>query len=78
MQQSSEKKVEADAKERIEDLETQLATLAKEFRDYKQKQAEDESRRLRTALIWAGGVILALSGFMWSEIVWPALKAVKP
>ena len=60
--------------ERIRDLENMLENLQREFNSYKQKQAEEESRRLRTALIWAGGIILALGGFMWTEIIWPVIK----
>lgn len=78
MRQSSEKNVEADAKERIEDLEKQLDILSREFREYKQKQVEEESRRLKTALLWAGAIIIGLGGFMWSEIIWPVLKAGRP
>jgi CHASE3 domain sensor protein len=65
------------AEDRITDLENELDELRREFQKYRQQKAEEESRRLRTALIWAGGVILALAGFMWSEIIWPALKIAK-
>lgn len=63
--------------DRIADLENELEQLRREFQTYRQQKAEEESRRLRTALIWAGGIILALAGFMWSEIIWPALKIAK-
>lgn len=58
-------------------LEAKVEALRKDFDDYKDKKAAEESRRLRAALIWSGGFILASMGFMWSEIIWPAIKMLK-
>jgi hypothetical protein len=66
----------ANEKQHQEVLEKELEALKQQFHNYVLEQQKTESRRLRTALIWAGGVILALSGFMFSEIIWPAIKAV--
>lgn len=64
------KEFEREKKERVE--------LEKEFHDWKKAKQEEEARRLRTALIAAGGVILTLGGFVWAEVVWPAIKMIRP
>lgn len=68
--EAERKKTEA-LKKNIEDIEDR-------FDDYVEQQRKEESRRLRTALIWAGGVILALGSFIFSEIIWPVIKAGRP
>lgn len=62
---------------RIQELEQELDELKREFRGYVERKQQDEAQRLRTALVAAGGVILALGGFIWWEIVWPAINASK-
>lgn len=61
-----------------EELERELEKLKEEFHAYRQKRQEEESKRLRTALIAAGGIILAMGGFLWSELIWPVIKAGRP
>lgn len=78
--------------ERIRDLERELETerksseklqvhleqLETRFDMYVTEQKENESKRLRTALIWSGGLILALGSFIFSEVIWPVIRAGKP
>lgn len=61
-----------------EQLEKELEELKAEFHAYKAERREEENKRLRTALIAAGGVILAMGGFVWWEIIWPVIKAGRP
>lgn len=61
-----------------EELEGELKLLRKEFEEYRREKQEEESRRLRTALIAAGGIILSLAGFVWYDLIWPVLKAARP
>lgn len=63
--------------EKIEILETELEQLRKEFHSYVDQKRKEESQRLRTALMAAGGVILALGSFIWVEIIWPVIEAGK-
>lgn len=55
----------------------ELKALKDDFADYKLEVKEAEGRRLRAALVAAGGVILALLGFLWFEVIWPAVTQVK-
>jgi hypothetical protein len=59
-------------------LWTELKQLREEFSEYKLQVKEAEGKRLRTALVAAGGIILALLGFLWFEIIWPLLHGIKP
>lgn len=61
--------------DKIEELEKELDDLKKEFRNYVKTKQKEESQRLRTALMAAGGVILALGTFIWAEVIWPVIKA---
>ncbi len=67
-----------DEKRTSERLQKHLETLESRFDEYVTEQKEMEARRLRTALIWSGGVILALGSFIFSEVIWPVIKAGKP
>ena len=60
-----------------EKLENHLQELENKFDRYVMEQKESESKRLRTALIWSGGLILALGSFIFSEVIWPVIKAGK-
>ncbi len=64
--------------QKIQILENQIEELKTEFHSYVDQKRKEESQRLRTALMMAGGVILALGSFIWAEIVWPVIKAGKP
>jgi hypothetical protein len=63
--------------EKIRILENQLEELRSEFHGYVDQKREEESKRLRAALMVAGGVIMALMSFVWVEIIWPVIKAGK-
>lgn len=65
---TQEKATSVETKKHLEELEER-------FDKYVTHQKELENRRLRTALIWAGGVILALGSFIFSEVIWPVIKA---
>jgi hypothetical protein len=56
------------------ELEVDLNKLREDFEGYLRLKQKEESQRLRTALIAAGGVIIALGGFVWWEIIWPVIK----
>lgn len=58
-------------------LRKELDDLKREFHDYKTLRQHEELKRLRTALVAAGGIILALGAFLWWEILWPTIKAVR-
>jgi len=60
--------------EKIRILEKELEDLRNEFHSYVKTKEKEESQRLRTALMAAGGVILALGSFIWIEIIWPVIK----
>lgn len=60
---------------RVVELEKELATLRQEFNNYVKEKEKEESRKIRTALLWAGAVIIALASFIWSEIMWPIIKS---
>lgn len=60
--------------ERIRKLEEDLAEVRKAFTDYKLERQKEESKKLKTALIAAGGVILTLGSFVWMEVVWPVIQ----
>lgn len=64
--------------ERIKELEQELVDLRNEFHNYVDQKRKEESQRLRTALMAAGGIILALGSFIWVEIIWPVIKAGRP
>lgn len=64
-------------KDTVKKLQENLTALDKKFEGYVKEQQDLESKRLRTALIWAGGVILALGSFIFSEVIWPVIKAGK-
>lgn len=64
--------------QRIKELEEELTELRNEFHKYVDQKQKEESQRLRTALMAAGGVILALGSFIWVEIIWPVIKAGRP
>ena len=64
--------------QRIKELEQELVELRNEFHNYVDQKRKEESQRLRTALLAAGGIILALGSFIWVEIIWPVIKAGRP
>lgn len=64
--------------QRIKELEDELTELRNEFHSYVDQKRKEESQRLRTALMAAGGIILALGSFIWVEIIWPVIKAGRP
>lgn len=64
--------------QRIKELEDELTELRNEFHNYVDQKRKEESQRLRTALMAAGGIILALGSFIWVEIIWPVIKAGRP
>lgn len=64
--------------QRIKELEQELMDLRNEFHNYVDQKRKEESQRLRTALMAAGGIILALGSFIWVEIIWPVIKAGRP
>ncbi len=64
--------------QRIKELEKELEDLRNEFHSYVETKRKEESQRLRTALMAAGGIILALGSFIWVEIIWPVIKAGRP
>ena len=72
-----ERELEAERKAATK-LEAHLRELEGRFDKYVNEQKELEARRLRTALIWSGGIILALGSFIFSEVIWPVIKAGKP
>ena len=59
-------------------LENELEELRVEFHSYVNQKRKEESQRLRTALMMAGGIILTLGSFIWAEVIWPVIKAGKP
>lgn len=63
-----------DLKEINRKLDTELNVLNDKFDTYISQKQQEEAQRLRSALIWAGGLIIALGGFMWSEVIWPLIK----
>lgn len=69
--------MQADTRESVMNLEAEVEALRRDFADYKDRQASEESRRLRSAMMLLGGVVLAVFGFMWAEVVWPAIKMMK-
>lgn len=62
----------------IKSLDQKYKDLAKEFEEYVDEKRKEESQRLKTALMAAGGVILALGTFIWADIIWPVIKAGRP
>lgn len=64
--------------EKIKVLENELDTLRNEFHSYVESKRKEEAQRLRTALMAAGGIILALGSFIWVEIIWPVIKMGRP
>ena len=64
--------------QRIKELEAEIVDLRNEFHSYVEQKRKEESQRLKTALMAAGGVILALGSFIWVEIVWPVIKLGRP
>ena len=60
-----------------EQLEAEIEALEKKFDAYVNLKNQEERQRLRTALMAAGGVILALGSFLWWEVIWPALKGIQ-
>jgi hypothetical protein len=64
--------------EKIKVLENELDNLRNEFRSYVESKRKEESQRMRTALMAAGGIILALGSFIWVEIIWPVIKLGRP
>lgn len=64
--------------DKIRILENELDELRVEFHSYVNQKRKEESQRLRTALMMAGGIILTLGSFIWAEVIWPVIKAGKP
>ena len=59
---------------KAKELEEELNELRKEFHEYVRRKQREEAQRLKTALMSAGGIILALGSFIWWEIVWPVIN----
>jgi hypothetical protein len=64
--------------DRIRELENNVTDLEKKFNDYILDKEKEESKKLRTALIWAGGMILILGSFIFSEFILPLIKVGRP
>jgi hypothetical protein len=64
--------------DRIRELENHVTDLEKKFNDYILDKEKEESKKLRTALIWAGGMILILGSFIFSEFILPLIKVGRP
>ena len=78
MNEARTAKLEQELERLRRDLETeklQREKLEREWMADKEQRQQNEAKRLRTALIAAGGIILALGGFVWSEIVWPVINS---
>lgn len=58
-------------------LEARVAALESKFDQYLKEKQQEETRRLRTALLFASGVVTALASFIWIEIIWPVLESVR-
>ena len=69
-----ERELEAERKSSAK-MELHLQVLEDRFEKYVSEQKELENKRMRTALIWSGGLILALGSFIFSEVIWPVIKA---
>lgn len=61
----------------IKKLQDNHKELEQRFDAYVEARRKEEVKRLRTALIIAAGVVSALATFVWSEILWPAVQAVR-
>lgn len=61
----------------IKELQDSHKELEQRFDSYVEDRRKEEVKRLRTALIIAAGVVSALATFVWSEILWPAVQAVR-
>jgi hypothetical protein len=61
----------------LESLKTRHAALEKKFDEYISERQKEETRRLRTALLVAGGVVSALLTFIWAEIIWPVINGTR-
>ena len=78
MDESRVKNLEAEIERLRKDLSeerVQRENLEKEWSNDRELRQMNEAKRLRTALIGAGGIILALGGFVWAEIIWPVINA---
>ncbi len=62
------KRAASEARKKAEDV-------AAELDQWRNEQQTEERKRLRTALLAAGAVIMTLGGFVWAEIIWPVIKA---
>lgn len=60
--------------EKVRNLEEDFEELKNEFHAYVKQKNEEEAKRMKTALMVAGGVILTLATFIWTEILYPGLK----
>lgn len=60
---------------RVQELEQEIAELKNEFHSYMKEKELEERKKIRMALLWAGAIIIGLSSFIWTEILWPILKA---
>lgn len=59
--------------EKIRELEKEIDSIRDEFHAYILEQQKEESKKLKTALLATGGIILTLGGFLWWEVIWPAI-----
>ena len=81
MDEARAKNLEAEIERLRKDLteeRLQREKMEKEWLTDKELRQMNEAKRLRTALIGAGGIILALGGFVWAEIIWPVINAGRP
>ena len=60
---------------RVKELEEEMSALKAAFDGYVKSKQEEEAKKLRTALLWTGAIIIAMSTFIFNEILWPILKA---
>lgn len=58
-------------------LEARMTALEAKFDQYLKERQQEETKRLRAALLFAGGVVTVLASFIWVEIIWPAVEAVR-
>jgi len=78
MDEARAKNLEAELERLRKELSEERAqreNLQREWVADKELRQANEAKRLRTALIGAGGIILALGGFVWAEIIWPVINA---
>lgn len=74
----NEQRQTQDLERQTQHLERQIGSLEIKFDAYVTEQKNLENKRLRAALIWSGGFILALGSFMFKEVIWPMITVGRP